>query len=524
MSSCSSGKSLVAEYEIIPLPEIIGLTHEEPFLLSKKSVIVAPEELKREAEFLKEYVALQNEIDLKIGSSEDGRIELSINDKIALEGWKMEVTAESLKIEGGSAAGVFYGIQALRKMLPAEPCSEVTMQSGVISDTPRFGYRGMHFDVARHYFDKEFVKRYIDNLALHGINNFHWHLSDDQGWRIEIKRYPLLTELSAERKRTTIGRNSGEFDETPYGKGCFFTQDDAREIVAYAAERHINIIPEIDMPGHMVAALHAYPELGCSGGPYEVWPLWGVSEEVLCAGNDLTVQFAKDVLAEIVDIFPSKYIHIGGDECPKVEWEKCPKCQARIKALGLDRNSKFKPEEVLQGWFMHEMSDFLKSRGRTAIGWDELLLSDFTGDEIVVMSWQGEAGGIEAAKRGVRSIMVPQTYLYLDHYQTESREGEPLALGGCNTLTKVYHYDPTGKIPEEQREYILGVQANLWTEYIIEEDHVFHMLFPRMAALNEIQWCSPENKDYDYFKQRLMRTLKLYERLGYNYSTYFMNE
>ena len=274
----------------------------------------------------------------------------------------------------------------------------------------------------------------------------------------------------------------------------------------------------------MVAALHAYPELGCSGGPYEVWPLWGVSEEVLCAGNDLTVQFAKDVLAEIVDIFPSRYIHIGGDECPKVEWEKCPKCQARIKALGLDRNSKFKPEEVLQGWFMHEMSDFLKSRGRTAIGWDELLLSDFTGDEIVVMSWQGEAGGIEAAKRGVRSIMVPQTYLYLDHYQTESREGEPLALGGCNTLTKVYHYDPTGKIPEEQREYILGVQANLWTEYIIEEDHVFHMLFPRMAALNEIQWCSPENKDYDYFKQRLMRTLKLYERLGYNYSTYFMNE
>lgn len=523
LAACRSLPRGVANYDIIPLPQEVEQVESEPFLLNEHCRIVAPETLAREARFLAEYLNEQLAVSLSRTDEGEEGIVLALSDKLPTEGWQMQIGKSSLRIEGGSAAGVFYGIQALRKMLPPEPCREVVMPAARLAAWPRFSYRGMHFDVARHFFDKEFVKKYIDILALHGINTFHWHLSDDQGWRIEIKRYPLLTSLSAERKCTVVGRNTDQYDNTPYGKGCFFTQEEAREIVAYAAERHIMVIPEIDMPGHMVAALHAYPELGCRGEGYEVWPRWGVSEEVLCAGNDRTLEFAKGVLSEILEIFPAPYVHIGGDECPKSEWQKCPRCQARIASEGLDQVAGVRPEEALQGWFMREISDFLKSKGRTAIGWDEVLMSPLVGEDIVVMSWRGDAGALEAAQRGIRSIMAPQTHLYFDHYQSNNVEREPLALGGNNTLERVYHFDPTARIPDSLRHHVLGVQANLWTEYIADEAHVMHMLFPRLATLNEIQWCDPAKKEYAGFLKRLICQLSLYEALGYNYAPYFLD-
>ncbi len=519
-TACTPREEGLASYEIIPRPDSVSAGETPSFWLTPATPILAPEGLEREAEFLREYIRLSTGIKLREGGT-GAPIRLDRSDKLEQEAYRIEVTDDSVAILGGSSSGIFYGIQALRKMLPTGDFRGVEIPSGSLTSSPRFGYRGMHLDVCRHFFDEEFVKRYIDLLALHGINHLHWHLSDDQGWRIEIEQYPRLTEVGDARRETVVGRNSDQYDGIPYGEGCYFTQEQARRIVAYAHERHMEVIPEIDLPGHMMAALAAYPELGCTGGPYEVWCRWGVSEEVLCAGNDQVLQFVCNILDEIMEIFPSEWIHIGGDECPKVRWEACPKCQARIQKEGLaDRG--VKPEEALQGWFMRQVIAHLNSRGRTAIGWDEVLEGAEKSDDLIIMSWRGEQGALEAARRGMRSIMAAQNYLYFDHYQTRDNSRERLALGGFNPIDRVYGFDPAALLPDSLKSLLQGVQANLWAEYILDEEHALHMALPRMAALSEIQWCRPEQKDYDDFLHRLQRQLRLYEQLDYNYAPYVL--
>ncbi|MBQ2363011.1 MAG: family 20 glycosylhydrolase, partial [Bacteroidaceae bacterium] len=339
-----------------------------------------------------------------------------------------------------------------------------------------------------------------------------------RGWRIEIKSRPLLTEKGSKRKETVIGRNSGKYDGIPY-EG-FYTQEEAKEIVKYAAERYITVIPEIDMPGHMMGALHAYPELGCTGGPYEVWTQWGVSDEVLCAGNDATLRFIEDVLTEIVEIFPSEYIHIGGDECPKTRWKSCPKCQARIKALGIKGDKQHTAEEYLQSFFISYAEKFLNSKGRQIIGWDEILEGGLA-PNATVMAWRGENYAYEAARQGHDAIMAPTSYLYFDYYQTKDTETEPLAIGGYVPVERVYSFNPQPDVlTPEQQKHIIGVQANLWTEYVPTYSHVEYMLLPRMAALCEIQWSPASKKNYEDFLKRLPQLVDVYDVKKYNYATH----
>ena len=527
MTACSNQPTTVANYEVVPMPLEINTTQQASFLLKSGVTVYYPagnEKMQRNAEFLASYVKAQTGIELQVQAGEGGKggivLQLGLaNDNP--EAYQLKVDANQVVISSPSEAGVFYGIQTLRKAVDVAEGSNVELPAVEIKDQPRFGYRGMMLDVGRHFFSIDEIKTYIDMMALHNINRFHWHLSEDQGWRIEIKKYPKLTEIGSMRKETVIGHNSGKYDGKPYGG--FYTQEQAKEIVAYAAERYITVIPEIDLPGHMQAALAAYPELGCTGGPYEVWTQWGVSDNVLCAGNDQTIQFIKDVLAEIVEIFPSEYIHVGGDECPKVKWSTCPKCQARIKALGLKSDNKHTKEERLQSYVIHEAEEFLNSKGRKMIGWDETLEGGLA-PNATVMSWRGEAGGIEAAKQHHDVVMTPNTYLYFDYYQSKDTETEPMAIGGYLPIERVYSYEPMPKSlsPEEQK-YIVGVQANLWTEYIPDFKQVQYMVLPRMAALSESQWCAPEKKNYEAFLQRVSRLVNIYAKNGWNYATHIFD-
>ena len=527
MTACSNQPTTVANYEVVPMPLEINTTQQASFLLKSGVTVYYPagnEKMQRNAEFLASYVKAQTGIELQVQAGEGGKggivLQLGLaNDNP--EAYQLKVDASQVVISSPSEAGVFYGIQTLRKAVDVAEGSNVELPAVEIKDQPRFGYRGMMLDVGRHFFSMDEIKTYIDMMALHNINRFHWHLSEDQGWRIEIKKYPKLTEIGSMRKETVIGHNSGKYDGKPYGGS--YTQEQAKEIVAYAAERYITVIPEIDLPGHMQAALAAYPELGCTGGPYEVWTQWGVSDNVLCAGNDQTIQFIKDVLAEIVEIFPSEYIHVGGDECPKVKWSTCPKCQARIKALGLKSDNKHTKEERLQSYVIHEAEEFLNSKGRKMIGWDETLEGGLA-PNATVMSWRGEAGGIEAAKQHHDVVMTPNTYLYFDYYQSKDTETEPMAIGGYLPIERVYSYEPMPKSlsPEEQK-YIVGVQANLWTEYIPDFKQVQYMVLPRMAALSESQWCAPEKKNYEAFLQRVSRLVNIYAKNGWNYATHIFD-
>lgn len=527
MTACSNQPTTVANYEVVPMPLEINTTQQASFLLKSGVTVYYPagnEKMQRNAEFLASYVKAQTGIELQVQAGEGGKggivLQLGLaNDNP--EAYQLKVDANQVVISSPSEAGVFYGIQTLRKAVDVAEGSNVELPAIEIKDQPRFGYRGMMLDVGRHFFSMDEIKTYIDMMALHNINRFHWHLSEDQGWRIEIKKYPKLTEIGSMRKETVIGHNSGKYDGKPYGG--FYTQEQAKEIVAYAAERYITVIPEIDLPGHMQAALAAYPELGCTGGPYEVWTQWGVSDNVLCAGKDQTIQFIKDVLAEIVEIFPSEYIHVGGDECPKVKWSTCPKCQARIKALGLKSDNKHTKEERLQSYVIHEAEEFLNSKGRKMIGWDETLEGGLA-PNATVMSWRGEAGGIEAAKQHHDVVMTPNTYLYFDYYQSKDTETEPMAIGGYLPIERVYSYEPMPKSlsPEEQK-YIVGVQANLWTEYIPDFKQVQYMVLPRMAALCESQWCAPEKKNYEAFLQRVSRLVNIYAKNGWNYATHIFD-
>lgn len=514
-----------ANYQVVPLPQEINVTEGSSFTLDETTAITyqGDEAMKKNATFLAEYIKEKIGLDLPVTDQPANKaITLSVeNGGDNPEGYQLTVNADGITIIGASPAGVFYGVQTLRKALPVTK-GKAKLPAVAINDYPRFSYRGAHLDVSRHFFTVDSIKRFIDILALHNINRFHWHLTDDQGWRFEMKKYPKLSTIAAERSETVIGRNSGEYDGQHYGP-FQYTQDDCREIVAYAAERHITVIPEIDLPGHMQAALAAYPEYGCTGGSYEVWKMWGVSENVLCAGNDATLRFIEDVLAEIVEVFPSECIHVGGDECPKTEWEKCPKCQARIKTLGLKDDDKHSAEMYLQSFVISHAEKFLNSKGRKIIGWDEILEGELA-PTATVHSWRGISGGLEAAKKGHNCIMSPNTYMYFDYYQTRHTADEPLAIGGYVPVETVYNYEPMHpSLTPEQQKHIIGVQANLWTEYIHTFTHVEYMELPRMAALCEVQWCKPENKDYEDFKQRIIPLVELYDIKGYNYAKHIFD-
>ena len=447
------------------------------------------------------------------------------NSAIADEAYTLSVSyKDGVQIEAGSPSGFFYAIQTLKQLLPVEiytgkaapKNAKWTIAPMKIQDRPRFAYRGMHLDCARHFFSIDEVKKYIDVMAMFKMNRFHWHLTEDQGWRIEIKKYPRLTEVGAWRDGTCIGKDFDSSDGIRYGG--YYTQEQMKEVVAYAAERGITVIPELDLPGHMLAALASYPELGCTGGPYKVWQRWGITNDILCAGNEQVYTFLKDVLTEIIDIFPSEYIHIGGDECFLSElddpWDKCPKCIAKMEELGIPRGPQEK--HYLQNYVTARIQNFLLSKGRKVIGWDEILEGELT-PGATVRSWRGTAGGIKAAAMGFDAIMTPYDYLYFDYYQTRERDKEPLAIGGFLPLENVYGYDPLDGIAPEAQQHILGVQANLWTEYIATGRHLEYMLLPRMCALSELQWTPKENKDWDRFNASLDHLFAIFDTLDYAY-------
>lgn len=522
--ACSEKRTLNSDYEIIPKPLDVNCKGDASFLLKDGVSVIYPEnnqKMQDNAEFLVDYVEKQTGVKLTshAGMPVDGAIclTLDLNDDNA-EAYKLIVNDKRVCISGASEAGVFYGIQTLRKSLPVAQDINVNLSAVEIYDKPRFAYRGAMLDVARHFYTVDEVKTFIDMLALHNINRFHWHLTDDQGWRIEIKKYPKLMSVASERKETVVGRwYSGIYDGKPYGG--YYTQDELRDVIDYAAKRHITIIPEVDLPGHMQAALTAYPELGCTGGPYEVRTIWGVSQDVLCVGNDFTLQFVKDVLSEVADIFPSEYIHIGGDECPKVRWEKCPKCQERIKSLGLKSDAKHTKEQRLQSYMIQEAAKYLKEKGKRIIGWTEILEGGLVPDA-TLMSWIGESGGIEAAHQHHDVIMTPNTYLYFDYYQSKKVEDEPLAIGGYLPIEKTYNYEPMPKeLTKEEQQYIKGVQANLWTEYIPVFSQVQYMVLPRQGAVAEVQWTDPSKKDYKDFLRRVPHLVAVYDCYGWNYAT-----
>lgn len=524
--SCTSVRK-PADYRVVPLPQEIVMNEGTPFVLDHNVKILYPEgnaDMKRNAEFLAQYVKESTGKDLAVqaGTSGENAIVLSLGLKSENpEAYQLKVTDKGVTITALTEAGVFYGVQTLRKSLPVVKDAGVILPQVVVNDAPRFGYRGMMLDVSRHFFTLDSVKRYIDILALHNINRFHWHLTDDQGWRIEIKKYPELTQISSKRKQTVIGHNTGKYDGIPYGG--FFTQEEAKELVAYAKDRYITVIPEIDMPGHMQGALAAYPDMGCTGGPYDVWQMWGVSEDVLCAGNPKTLEFVKGVMSELIEIFPSEYIHVGGDECPKTRWEKCPKCQAKIKALKLKSDKEHSAEERLQSYFISEVEKFLNEHGRQIIGWDEILEGGLA-PNATVMAWRGVNEGVKAAKLQHDAIMVPTTYLYFDYYQAKDKDQEPMAIGGYVPIEKVYSFDPVpASLTEEEKKFIIGTQANLWTEYIPTFRQVEYMVLPRMDALSEVQWTQPGKKNFEDFLTRIPKMFQIYDIYGYNYAKHLFD-
>ena len=450
-----------------------------------------------------------------------GVIRFGLNPNMGTEEYFLQVKPDGVNVEASAFGGFFYAIQTLKQMLPAEVYGNQKANAAwllpcvTILDAPRFDYRGIHLDPCRHFWTVEETKRYIDIAAAYKLNRLHWHLTEDQGWRMEIKKYPKLTEVGAWRNGTCIGKDFDSNDGIRYGG--FYTQDEMREIVAYAAERNVTVIPEVDLPGHMVAALAAYPELGCTGGPYEVWTRWGVSEDVLCVGKEETFTFLEDVLTEVMDIFPSEYINIGGDECPKNRWRNCPLCQARIKELGLKAHDNFTAEEELQCYVTSRIQKFLNEHGRKIIGWDEILEGSLA-PGATVMSWRGTEGGIRAADLGFDVVMTPNEYMYIDYYQSRERDKEPLCIGGYVPVEKVYSYEPYEGMTPGTEDHILGVQANLWTEYVTTPEFLEYMLLPRMCALSEVQWCNADRKDYTRFDNSLDHTFKMLDVMGYTYA------
>ncbi len=521
-----------ADYNVIPLPKSINVDASQTMTLRTGMGIAydaGNPEASRNAQFLRAWLEEATGLRLELTPADKKaavRMFVAPQKKLKkgetltaqeAEAYTIVVDKNGISISAASQAGLFRAAQTLRKAMPvAKDLTAVELPFAKITDQPRFEYRGVMLDCARHYFPIETVKKYIDIAALHGCNQLHWHLTDDQGWRFEIKALPDLAKKGSVREQTVIGHNTEIYDGQRYGG--YYTQAECRELVNYAAERYINIIPEIDLPGHMMGALNVFPNLGCTGGPYPVWTIWGVSREVLCAGNPETLTFLKTVLGELCDVFPSKYIHIGGDECPKERWKECPKCQAKAKELGLKDDGKHSIENQLQTYINHEVEKFLGERGRDIIGWDEVLEGGLT-DNGIVMSWRGTNGGIEAARQHHRVIMVPTSHCYIDYYQLKEPSSQPLGIGGYVPASKVYSFEPlpTDQLSADEQKYILGPQVNLWTEYILYPQHVFYMLLPRLDAISEVQWCRPDQKDFENFKNRLPRMKQLYDRLGVSY-------
>jgi hexosaminidase len=531
--------SAQACYEVVPLPQSIQMQKGEPFVLDGSVQILVQDGLQNEADFLQAYLQDLTGLTLGISGKREKKvrsIELAVSPKVAeREGYELTVSKKGVTIVGGSAAGVFYGVQTVRKTISEQGnhnYSSLILNPIILKDAPRFSWRGMHLDCSRHFWPVTFVKKFIDLLAMHNMNVLHWHLTDDQGWRIEIKKWPKLITVGSQRSGTIIGTNSDLDDETPYGG--YYTQEEIRDIVAYAAARHITIVPEIDMPGHMLAALASYPELGCTGGPYQVGHYWGVYKDVLCIGNPKVYQFVEDVLTEVMELFPSEVIHIGGDEAPSDRWQQCEKCKdAYLKdalegRLGADMTSarempEFDISATYQRLFTQRVFNFLASKGRRALGWDEIL--DGCPQDAMIMSWRGSAPGAKAAEAGHDVVMTPTTHCYFDYQQVEDTEFEPSRCGGFIPIERVYALDPApDTLSVTARQHILGTQANLWSEYMTTESTVEYQALPRMSALAEVQWTKPERKDYEAFKERLTRLTVLFERYGYTYAKHLWPE
>ena len=443
------------------------------------------------------------------------RLSINIDHNITQtpESYNLKIAPQGIDISGSDYAGVFYGLQTLVQILETTKINNSpAVTSVLIEDRPRFRWRGMLLDVARHMFPADFIKRYIDIIAAHKMNVFHWHLTEDQGWRMPIKKYPKLRDIAAWRKETLVGHyrdKPHQFDGKPYGG--FYTEEEIKDIIDYASDRSVTIVPEIEMPGHATAALSAYPQLSCTGGPHEAETVWGVHKEVFCAGNEETFDFLENVLEEVSQLFPGPYIHIGGDECPKTRWAECEKCQKRITDEGL------KDEHELQSYFIKRIEKILEKFGKRLVGWDEILEGGLA-PNAVVHSWRGMDGGIEAANAGHEVIMSPTTHVYFDYYQSEDRENEPLAIGGYLPLSKVYEFEPVPHdIDKDKRHLILGGQANLWTEYIPTAKQAEYMLLPRVCALAEAVWSPKNKKDYAGFIDRLGDHLKRLDRKNLNY-------
>lgn len=521
----ATGFATDASYDVIPLPQSIVMVNGKSFILNSNTTIFCSSKddlMQKNAYFLSCYIADLTGLKLKVSDIKPKKgnyIELLLNNKNikGKEAYTININNKNIKISGFTSAGVFYGVQTLRKSLPI--CNAINnpivLPAAEIKDAPRFKYRGMMLDCSRHFFSIDFIKKFIDLIALHNMNTFHWHLNDDQGWRIEIKKYPKLVEIGSVRTGTVMGRNSDVDDSIKYGG--YYTQEQCREIVEYARQRHITVIPEIDMPGHMKAVLASYPNLGCTGGPYKVGHNWGVYYDVLCIGNEDTFKFVEGVLDEIIDIFPSRYIHIGGDETPTKRWSECSKCEKIMQKEGL-------PINKLQAYFTNRIEKYLNSKGRSIIGWDEILDGDIN-KSATIMSWRGIEPGEKGAKMGHDVIMSPTSYCYFDYAQTKEQYSEPLTQVHALDVEQVYSLDPAPKtMSEESKKHILGVQANLWTEYISNPNLATYMLLPRMAALSEVQWTRPAQKDFKQFKIRATRLSKLYDKYGYIYALHLWQE
>lgn len=512
-TSCNDQKIISVKPSVIPNPEQLT-TADGHFVWDDDVFLEVDDSLQPAAELLTLYTEKSTG---KYASQGSKKISLKLDSSIANnEGYKLVVSPESIQLTSSSLAGAFRGVQTIRQLLP--PCIEngscdgkISIPSVTVVDAPKFIYRGLHLDVGRHFFPVDFVKKYIDMIALMKMNTFHWHLTEDQGWRIEIKKYPRLTSHGAYRKETIIGHNNDEpqqFDGKRYGG--FYTQDEIKEVVQYATERGITIIPEIEMPGHSQAAISAYPELGCTGDSIDVATKWGVFEDIYCPKEE-TFAFLEDVLDEVMALFPSEYIHIGGDEAPKKRWKECKYCQELIKREGL------KDEHGLQSYFIHRIEKYLNSKGRQIIGWDEILEGGLA-PNATVMSWRGTGGAVEAARQHHDVILTPGSHCYFDHYQSENKD-EPLAIGGYLPLEKVYDFNPVpAELTEEEAAYVLGAQGNLWTEYITTPEYAEYMAFPRAIALSEVLWTGTETKDYDAFLSRLTEFKKRMDAMGIHYS------
>jgi hexosaminidase len=504
-----------AQVNIIPQPAELKMpeTGGSFVITAKTPIILEGSGLENSASFLNDYLKQVYGFTLPVVKKPGKVPGIRLNyDKIEypLPGaYHMEVNDKGVYIGGDNETGAFYGVQTLLQLLPVEKATSLPVSYLSINDYPRFQYRGMHLDVSRHFFPIPFIKRYIDYIALHKMNYFHWHLTDDQGWRIEIKKYPNLTKAGAWRNGTIIGHYPGTSNDSIH-YGGFYTQKEVKEIVAYAAKRYITVLPEIEMPGHASAALAAYPYLGCTGGPYQVQQTWGVFNDVYCAGNDSVFTFLQNVLDEVMPLFPSKLIHIGGDECPKDSWKKCPKCQKRIA------DNHLKDEHELQSYFIQRMEKYINSKGKTIIGWDEILEGGLA-PNAVVMSWRGEKGGIDAAKLNHDVIMTPGGYCYFDHAQSKNEDS--LTIGGYLPVKQTYNYEPVPKeLSEAEGKHILGAQGNVWTEYITNPKKVEYMIFPRMSALSEVLWSPAAKRDWNDFETRLQQQCKRYSLWGTNYN------